>query len=132
MANQNVIDYPAFGKETGITQLYEKNLREPEVEYGRDDLTAQIATLLNRPLWPLFPDGAYLNTKQARKLYRAAQGISGLIHVLNRSTYAGDMAMESLREPQQSKLWCALIELSEDVMRLADDMLHKSNGEEEY
>lgn len=127
MAYQNVIDYPMFGKETGITQLHEKTLREPEAKYSNDDLYEKIAALLHRPLWPLFPEGAYLNTKQARKLYRTAQGIAGLVHILNRATYC--TAAEPLHEPQQSRLWNALIELSDDALRLTDEMLHRASDD---
>lgn len=122
MATQNVIDYSRFSKATTITHHHYTNLREPTADYG-DDLSTKIAALLKKPLWPQFRDGSYLNSAQATQFYRATQGISGLIHILNPTSHAEGAHGGLLNEPQQGKLWEALIALSGEMMRLADDLL---------
>src|SRR4051812_2609688 len=86
MATANVIDYPTFSKSHlgsnsyPIPQLNQHRwfVREDEGEYGK---------LLNRPLWPQFPDGAYLKPAEASRFYRATQSVQGLVHILNRSNH---------------------------------------------
>jgi hypothetical protein len=137
MANSNVIEslyfskpYDHFSKSHTYTAnrsaIHRHNVREPKPEYN-DDLTAKLAALLKMPAWPQFPDGAYLNSQQATRLYQIAHGIQGLIHILNRSTYLQGLARDynepnqQLNEYQQSQLWAGLIELGTELVEAVDE-----------
>jgi hypothetical protein len=129
MANPNVIDYATFSKSRALTRSFSE-VREPDTEYGDNDLAAQITALLNQPLWPQFPDGAYLKADQATRFYRLAHAVNGLTHCLNRSANShtsqdyDDLsnAAAPLTTYRQSQLWNALIELSGDLLKLADEL----------
>src|SRR5690349_11186238 len=96
MANPNVIDYVAFGKYPTHTHF----VREDEGKYNKDQtLRDTIQSLLDKPLWPQFPYGAYLNPTQAAHLYRTAQGIQGLTHILDRSAHARSLTKDYDNEP---------------------------------
>ena len=151
MANLNVSDNSAFGNyRDHYTSNYAYSVREsePDYPYNNANTPSKANTNTNNPepttnncfgiptdqsLWPQFPDGAYLNTKQATGLYRAAQGISGLVFVLNRSAHLRGLARDyqnepdhSLSEVQESKVWNALIKLSADLNNLADDLQNRA------
>jgi hypothetical protein len=132
MATPNVIDCPAFSKPHLGSNSYlvpKPNqhrwfVREDEADYGK---------ILNIPLWPQFPDGAYLKPLEASRFYRATQGIQGLVHLLNRSNHLRGLNKDydgeidrPLSEAQESKLWAALIEIGVELGRLADD-LHRNS-----
>jgi hypothetical protein len=128
MATPNVIDYPTFSKYPAPTyssaHCYFVREEEPE-SYSA----------LSGPLWPRFPDGAYLKSAEASRFYRTTQGLQGLVHVLNRSIYLRSLTSDyenepdrSLGEVQESKLWAALIEIGADLGRLADDLYLNSEN----
>jgi hypothetical protein len=137
MANPNVIDYATFGKyparSTNNYELTTNNylsVREDGGEYskGQTFLDA-VQALLDQPLWPQFPDGAYLNPTQAAQLYRAAQGIQGLTHILDRSAHSRGLSKDYDNEPdnllsqsQESQLRFALIEISAELVNLVDNL----------
>jgi hypothetical protein len=135
MANPNVIDYSYFSKSPSTYNIRSTNnhffVREPDPEYG-DDLTTKLAALLNMPTWPQFPDGAYLNSQQATRLYQTAHGTQGLIHILNRSAYLQGLAQDynepnqQLNEYQQSQLWAALSELGRELVRVVDEVQERA------
>lgn len=84
---------------------------------------------LSAPLWPQFDDGAYLNAIEAARFYRAAMGITGLIHLLDRSIklrgdaeHFDDTNNLPLSQNHESELWCALTVLSADLVYLAEDL----------
>ena len=88
---------------------------------------------LSAPLWPPFDDGAFLNSTQATRFYRAALGITGLIQVLDRSNnlredreHFEDAADLPLSPNHEHNLWCALSVLSTDLVYLADDLLQRA------
>jgi hypothetical protein len=111
-------------------------VREPEAQYGANDLAAIIDNLLKQPLWPAFEHGAYLPSQQAKRIYRLAHGIQALTHILNRSAYARALAQDdaaaptvvsiksaqSLNEYQESQAWGALIELGAELVKLVEDL----------
>jgi hypothetical protein len=87
---------------------------------------------LSAPLWPQFDDGAFLNAMQAARFYRAAMGITGLIHLLDRSiklrgdTEHFDTNNLPLSLNHESELWCALTVLSTDLVYLAEDLQQRA------
>jgi hypothetical protein len=131
MANPNVIDYATFGKypTLNIPSLHTHFVREDEGKYDNQQLLDKIQTLLNKPLWPQFPDGAYLNPAQAGRFYRVAQGMQGLSHILDRSAHLRGESEDYDNDPtptlsqlEESQLRTALIELSTELVNLADDL----------
>jgi len=132
MANPNVIDYAQFGKYSthNTQQLHTHFVREDEGKYENEQLLDKIQTLLEKPLWPQFPDGAYLNPTQAARLYRATQGIQGLTHILDRSAQVRSLSKDydhepsnSLSETQEIQLRAGLIEIGTELVNLADDFV---------
>lgn len=88
---------------------------------------------LSAPLWPQFDDGAYLNAIQAARFYRAAMGITGLIHLLDRSNNLRgdrenfeDATDLPLSEKHEGELWCALTVLSTELVYLAEDLQQRA------
>jgi hypothetical protein len=131
MANPNVIDYAQFSKYPTYNPQHHHThfVREDEGQYDNQQLLEKIQTLLNKPLWPQFPDGTYLNANQAGRFYRAAQGIQGLSHILDRSAHLRGESEDYDNEPtptlsqlEESQLRVALIELSTELVNLADDL----------
>jgi hypothetical protein len=132
MANPNVIDYTNFSNSYALSRANHHHLsvRENEGEYGNSQtFLDSIQALLNQPLWPQFPNGAYLNPAQAARLYRAAQSIQGLTHILDRSAQSRGLTQDyenepncSLSESQESQLRAALIEIGTELVNLADDL----------
>jgi hypothetical protein len=94
---------------------------------------AQSHSPLSAPLWPQFDDGAFLNAMQAARFYRAAMGITGLIHLLDRSIklrgdaeHFNDVTELPLSQNHESELWCALTVLSADLVYLAEDLQQRA------
>lgn len=88
---------------------------------------------LSAPLWPQFDDGAFLNAIEAARFYRAAMGITGLIHLLDRSNnlrgdreHFEDATDLPLSPNHESELWCALTVLSTDLVYLAEDLQQRA------
>jgi hypothetical protein len=100
--------------------------------YKADDNTSQHSKL-SAPLWPQFDDRAYLNAIQAARFYRAAMGITGLIHLLDRSNklrgdqeHFDDTSNLPLSQNHESELWRALTVLSTDLVYLAEDLQQRA------
>lgn len=92
---------------------------------------------LSAPLWPQFDDGAYLNAIEAARFYRAAMGITGLIHLLDRSNKLrgdvedfADASDLPLSQNHECNLWCALSVLSADLVYLAEDIQQRSEEQQ--
>lgn len=145
MATPNVIHSNAFGNSRlpsssspltnnyhPTTNNYPYSVREPEGEYGTNNIAELIDNLLKQPLWPPFPDGAYLRSHQAARFYRLAHGAQALTHILNRSAHSRTMAQDYADAPaitvqpltlyQESQIWNALTELGADLVKLADEL----------
>ena len=70
---------------------------------------------------------------EAAWFYRAALGITGLIHLLDLSNklrgdrkHFDDATDLPLSQNHESELWCALIVLSADLMYLAEDLQQRA------
>jgi hypothetical protein len=115
---------------------YPCEVREDEGNYSNntEDLLEKIKVLLDKPLWPEFPDGLYLKPEEAARLYRLTHGAQGLIHILNRSAnfrrMAGDYEGEpniGLSELLESQVWAALIEVGGKVASFDFDSQMRSS-----
>jgi hypothetical protein len=138
MATPNVIHSNAFGNSPTYRNDYlastfrPDSIREPEGEYGADNITEVIDNLLNQPLWPPFPDGGYLKPYQAARFYRLAHGTQALTHILSRSAHShaltqdyadtSAIAAQPLTPYQESQIWNALTELGADLVKLAEEL----------
>lgn len=136
MANLKVITNHAYRNYS--TQMREwphlYEVREDEGSYtsSTDELLEKMKALFNKPLWPEFPDGVYLNSEEAARLYRLAHGAHGLIHILNQSTnlrrvsadYEGELGL-GLNEFLESQVWAALVEVGRGLVSI--DIESKGN-----
>ncbi len=119
--NNGYRNYPTQPRERQY--LYE--VREDEGSYNgsTDELLEKIKFLLGKPLWPEFPDGVYLNSAEAERLYRLTHGAQGLIHILNQSTNLRRVAADYEGEPNpglneflESQVWAALVEVGRGLV----------------
>jgi hypothetical protein len=92
---------------------------------------------LSAPLWPPFEDGVYLNSIEAARFYRAAMGITGLIHLLDRSNklrgdieHFEDATDLPLSQKHEDELWCALTTLSADLVYLAEELQQRAEEQQ--
>lgn len=99
---------------------------------------AQHHSPLSAPLWPQFDDGAHLNAIEAARFYRTAMGITGLIHLLDRSNklrgdieHFEDATDLPLSQKHEGKLWCALAILSTDLVYLAEDLQQRAEEQQQ-
>lgn len=135
MSNPNVVSCPAFShfreRHGGsVVREVESEFRSVAEEDEEREISTILAALLAQPLWPLPADGVYLSCGQAARLYRTAQAISALVHVLDRLVHARGLALDYADEPdsplgeaEESGLWSALIESSADLSVIAGDLI---------
>jgi hypothetical protein len=127
MANLKVITNPAYRNypTQPREQWYLYEVREDEGSYATstDELLEKMKVLLSKPLWPEFPDGLYLNSNEASRLYRLTHGAQGLIHILNQSTNLRKVAADYEGEPNlglneflESQVWAALVEIGRGLV----------------
>lgn len=132
MANLKVITNNAYRNYSTQPreQRYPYEVREDEGSYttSTDELLEKMKFLLGKPLWPEFPDGVYLNSKESERLYRLAHGAQGLIHILNQSTNLRKVAADYEGEPNlglneflESQVWAALVEIGRGLVSLDID-----------
>ena len=136
MAVNNLVSYESRNKPTERC-LFSGRAYPYFVKATDDPPSTLCDVLLNKALWPLFPDGAHLRPLQAARLHRVAHGLHAVIHVLNRSLHQRGVASDYEGEPdlsiggeEESRLWAAMLELSADLVTLTDD-LHASATQRE-